>query len=514
MPEEYRIYKAAIEKWDHLHIQLLSLKYYTDIVKLNFYEELTKLFEMFKEIQIGFDAYLQKRKLNSPRLHFLSNNELLEMLSKGRDPKQVEPYFSKLFASISKPEFNNRGEIIAIFATNNERLELHRSKQKLFKINLNLNNLNRNAFDIELQAYLAECIKFLPSNEQQLLLLQNIFVDLIEAQNIIAHLIQKGSTSIEDISWTSQFRHYWSNDNFFVRLFNVSILYGYEYLALTKPFVKTDKVKNLHIQLALFQYQNFACLLQGPAATGKSETIKEFSKTLAQNSIEQLESLIIGTFLAGTILCLDEFNRLSSATMSTTINHILGIYQAKHSHNLFYNMHGLELSVNPLSAFFLSQNPNYVGRSALPSNTSSVAKIIDVPTADFEAIAEEYFLLASFNCSHQLQSVFSQCSAIVSPMRHYDFSLRTLLANVKNAIWLQNENSFLSEMGVTVKAAQNLLSSMFTVVDSKIFSKILLLSKSKPMITDSETAYKTALQQICETLNLATTPAFINACYN
>uniref|UniRef100_A0A914P454 Dynein heavy chain hydrolytic ATP-binding dynein motor region domain-containing protein n=1 Tax=Panagrolaimus davidi TaxID=227884 RepID=A0A914P454_9BILA len=188
----------------------------------------------------------------------------------------------------------------------------------------------------------------------------------------------------------------------------------------------------------------------------------------AQNSVEQLESLIIGTFLAGTTLCLDEFNRLSLETMSTSINHILGIYQAKHSHNLSYYMHGLELSVNPLSAFFLSQNPNYVGRSSLPSNTSSIAKIIDVPTADFEAIAEEYFLLASFNspknCSMQLNNIFKQCSAIVSPMRHYDFSLRTLLANVKNAIWLQNENPALSEMGVTVKAALNLLSSMFTVV--------------------------------------------------
>uniref|UniRef100_A0A914PW30 Dynein heavy chain linker domain-containing protein n=1 Tax=Panagrolaimus davidi TaxID=227884 RepID=A0A914PW30_9BILA len=67
------------------------------------------------------------------------------MLSKGRDPKQVEPYLSKLFASISKPEFNNRGEIIAIFASNNERLELRRP------VNVNLAKRHVDKWLLELE---------------------------------------------------------------------------------------------------------------------------------------------------------------------------------------------------------------------------------------------------------------------------------------------------------------------------------------------------------------------------
>ena len=136
----------------------------------------------------------------------------------------------------------------------------------------------------ELQTYTSQCLRFVPSSDRELLILQNIFVDLVEFQGIINTLIDAKVNSIEDVHWTGQFRFYWSNDNYFVRLFNLAILYGYEYLTVTKPFVKTDQVRLLHVQLAMFQHQNFGCLLQGPAATGKSETIKEFSKTLGYNT--------------------------------------------------------------------------------------------------------------------------------------------------------------------------------------------------------------------------------------
>lgn len=49
--------------------------------------------------------------------------------------------------------------------------------------------------------------------------------------------------------------------------------------------------------------------------------------------------------------------------------------------------------------------------------------------------------------------------------------------------------------------------------DSKVFSRILYFSKAKPMITDSETAYKTFIVQVCESLNLEPTLNFVNACY-
>ena len=258
----------------------------------------------------------------------------------------------------------------------------------------------------ELNTFSLRLKRFEPSNSREKLLLDNLLIELEDTQGIIQNLIELEVHSIDHWAWTSQFRFYWSNDSLFIRIFGFSILYGYEYLHLSKPFVKTKKVKELNLRLAVYQHNFFACLLQGPAATGKSESVKEISKMFGrfcvsfncsdQISIEKIENLISGALLSGTSLCLDEFNRLPSEVMASGINHLIGIYQSMESGHFRYKMNGLELVVNSMTAFYLSMNPKYVGRNPLPSNTTTVAKIIDVQTADLTAIAQEYFLLAKF----------------------------------------------------------------------------------------------------------------------
>lgn len=61
------------------------------------------------------------------RLYYLSNNELLEMLAKSKNPEAVEPYLVKMFASIAKLEFNTRGEICAVYSANGEKFTLIRN---------------------------------------------------------------------------------------------------------------------------------------------------------------------------------------------------------------------------------------------------------------------------------------------------------------------------------------------------------------------------------------------------
>ncbi|KAE9554264.1 hypothetical protein FO519_002498 [Halicephalobus sp. NKZ332] len=545
MPEEWRMFQIAHEKWKALHIRLLSTKLYIELVSMDFQSEFDSVFSMFKRIQTGFDAYLQKRKLNSPRLHFLSNTELLELLSRARNPELVEPYLPKLFSSISKPEFNNRGEIVAVFSDDGERFEFRRpvnvnlAKRHVDKWILELEREMRNTLkfmirnvlqkygyrimeldkmiqqgfigqvilihyrlafthniesailngslrtlNADLTTFSSKLKRFRSSNSRERLLLDNLLIELEDIQSTIDFLVNSEVHSIEHWAWTSQFRFYWSNENMFIRILNFSVLYGYEYLSVTKPFVKTPKIKELNVNLVVHQQNFFACLLQGPAATGKSETIKEISKVLGkfcvpfncspQISIEKIENLISGALLSGTNLCLDEFNRLSSDVMASAINHLIAIYQSMESGRFRYKMNGLELIVNSMAAFYLSMNPGYVGRNPLPSNTTSVAKIIDVEGADLEAIAQEYFLLAKFKdskkCASQLTTTFSQCSATVSPMRHYDFHLRTVLGTVKNAIWLRDSEKGFPEDVITIKAVQNLLSSMFT--DIKLVEEI------------------------------------------
>ncbi|XP_050760847.1 dynein axonemal heavy chain 1 [Gymnogyps californianus] len=325
-------------------------------------ENLRKCNKLLELVQKGLSEYLETKRGAFPRFYFLSDDELLEILSQTKDPTAVQPHLRKCFENIAQLLFQEDLQIthmysaegeevklfVPIYPTDNVEdwlLEVEKSMKASVRDNiersigvypetprttwvlqwpgqvviagcqifwtkevseaLEAGDLSSRLFP-QLSTQLGNLVALVRGklSKMQRAVLSALIVIEVHAKDVAAKLIEENVTSMNDFEWISQLRYYWTRGDLYIRAVNAEFIYGYEYLGNSGRLVITPLTDRCYLTLTGALHLKFGGAPAGPAGTGKTETTKDLGKALAIQTVvfncsDQLDFMAMGKFFKG-----------------------------------------------------------------------------------------------------------------------------------------------------------------------------------------------------------------------
>ncbi|KPA84182.1 dynein heavy chain putativedynein heavy chain point mutation [Leptomonas pyrrhocoris] len=290
--------------------------------------------------------FLETKRMAFPRFYFISNEELLQILSDSRDPYLVQPYLCKCFEGVKSLTFADHHDMVGMESAEGERVPFtrkvnpsdHHNQVELWlqAVETVMKDSVREQLRQAIQEYseqkrtdfirawpgqvvLAVCSLFWTMEATQAMAengtgglityhekcaaqmddlivlvrdsglgvvqrftLEALVVIEVHSKDIIRMLGEKGVDSPTSFDWLSQLRYYWDEDHLIVQQINASLRYGYEYLGNTGRLVITPLTDRCYRTLLGALHLNYGGAPEGPAGTGKTETTKDLAKALGK----------------------------------------------------------------------------------------------------------------------------------------------------------------------------------------------------------------------------------------
>ena len=340
----------------------------------NLLDKLKECHDSLETVQKGLNDYLEMKRLAFPRFFFLSNDNLLEILSETKDPARVNPHIKKAFEGIQSLEFQPDKQITAFISPEKEKVPMvtvidpHKARgnveQWLVEVEAgmletvrdvimksmsdhlvrkfgdwlkvwpgqvviaifclywtqevgsglkNEGNLGLKKYHEKLEASLSEIIDLVRSDISPLVrcTLEALIVIFVHNRDTVVELYKRGIDRDSDFDWLVQLRYYVEENpekhgvnDMFVRITNSFLGYAYEYIGNSSRLIVTPLTDRCYRTCCGALHLLYGAAPEGPAGTGKTETVKDLAKALARfcvvfNCSDELDTLAMGKFFKG-----------------------------------------------------------------------------------------------------------------------------------------------------------------------------------------------------------------------
>jgi dynein heavy chain len=245
--------------------------------------------------------------------------------------------------------------------------------------------------------------------------------------------------------------------------------YDYEYLGNGGRLVITPLTDRIYVTATQSLTLMMGCAPAGPAGTGKTESTKDLGSALAkvvyvfncspEMDYKGLGNIFKGLGSSGAWGCFDEFNRLIPEVLSVCTVQFKAVCDAIKAGASRVVVEGDEVSLDSTCGAYITMNPGYLGRSALPEGLKALFRPMTVMVPDLVLICENMLMAEGFVEAKSLASKFyglySLLKELLSKQLHYDWGLRAVKSVLVIAGAMKRQDPDLPEGSVLLRALRD-----------------------------------------------------------